>query len=126
MSSQTPRLILRLEGAVVLILSTWLYHLYGESWVLYGLLFLAPDLGMLGYLRSPALGARTYNLLHTYVLPLGLVGGATVLDGPFVGAVGLIWMAHIGFDRMLGYGLKYDSGFHDTHLGTIGSGSSGD
>ncbi|MCS4316879.1 hypothetical protein M2407_001178 [Serratia sp. BIGb0234] len=32
----------------------------------------------------------------------------------------LIWGAHIGFDRALGYGLKYASGFADTHLGGLG------
>jgi hypothetical protein len=31
----------------------------------------------------------------------------------------LIWLAHIGMDRMLGYGLKYSGGFKDTHLGRL-------
>ena len=32
----------------------------------------------------------------------------------------LIWAAHIGFDRALGYGLKYPTSFGETHLGRIG------
>ena len=35
-------------------------------------------------------------------------------------ALALIWIAHIGLDRALGYGLKYATGFGDTHLGRIG------
>jgi len=31
----------------------------------------------------------------------------------------LIWAAHIGFDRFLGYGLKYPVAFRVTHLGSI-------
>jgi hypothetical protein len=34
--------------------------------------------------------------------------------------IAMIWLAHIGFDRALGYGLKYASGFGFTHLGRIG------
>ncbi|MEF9606012.1 DUF4260 family protein, partial [Paracoccus sp. PXZ] len=42
-----------------------------------------------------------------------------------LGSTGLIaggglWLAHVGFDRVLGYGLKLPSGFRDTHLGRIG------
>jgi hypothetical protein len=39
---------------------------------------------------------------------------------PIAGSVALIWLAHIGFDRALGYGLKYKAGFGFTHLGRIG------
>jgi Domain of unknown function (DUF4260) len=80
------------------------------------LLFLVPDLSMLGYLSGPQTGAVTYNLFHTYVLPgllaaLGLLTGSTLLV-----SLALVWFAHIGFDRMVGYGLKYPTGFFDTHL----------
>jgi hypothetical protein len=27
-----------------------------------------------------------------------------------------IWLAHLGFDRLMAYGLKYDTAFKDTHL----------
>ena len=30
--------------------------------------------------------------------------------------LGLIWLAHIGMDRAIGYGLKYPTNHKDTHL----------
>ena len=33
--------------------------------------------------------------------------------------IALIWAAHIGVDRVLGYGLKYPTAFRDTHLGPV-------
>jgi hypothetical protein len=113
-----PRLLLRLEGLAVLVLSVLLFAQAGHSWLLFGVLFLAPDLSFLGYLAGPRVGAASYNALHTYAGPL-LLGGALVLTGSSV-ALPLIWTAHIGFDRLLGYGLKYPTDFSDTHLGRIG------
>lgn len=111
-----PRVLLHLEGAIVLIVSIFFYARLDHSWTLFGVLFLAPDLSMLGYLLNQKVGAATYNLFHTYSLPLallviGLVDGANT---PI--ASGLIWLAHIGMDRMIGYGLKYPTAFKDTHL----------
>lgn len=85
------------------------------------ILFFAPDLGFLGYLRGPRIGALTYNAVHLYGWGLLLAVGGSVLfgSGP-VTDLGLIWMAHVGFDRMLGYGLKEPTAFGDTHLGRIG------
>ena len=37
-------------------------------------------------------------------------------DSETAAKVALIWLAHIGMDRLLGYGLKYPSAFKDTHL----------
>jgi hypothetical protein len=113
-----PRLLLRLEGMTVLLVSVLLFAQTDNSWLLFGVLFLAPDLGFLGYLAGPRVGAASYNALHTYVGPL-LLGGALLLTGSSV-AVPLIWTAHIGFDRLLGYGLKYPTAFSHTHLGRIG------
>lgn len=90
------------------------------SWVWFLVLFLVPDISMAAYLIGPRLGAATYNLAHSYALPvlLAIVGG--VLDQRTLLLVGGLWLAHIGFDRMLGYGLKYPVGFRETHLGKIG------
>ncbi len=112
------RTLLRLEGAAVLALCVYLYAQGGHSWALFALLILAPDLAMIGYLGGPRTGALVYNLAHTYVGPalLGIVWIG--LDRPPVAA--LIWAAHIGLDRMIGYGLKYPSAFGDTHLGRVG------
>jgi len=112
-----PPVLVRIEGAVVLLLSVLLYILNGESWLLFVLLFLAPDVSMLGYLSGPRTGAVSYNLFHTYVLP-GLLAAFGLLTGsPLLVSLALVWFAHIGFDRMVGYGLKYPTGFSDTHLG---------
>lgn len=112
--------LLRAEGAA-LFLGTTLFYLISDSpWELYAILFFAPDLGFLGYLAGPRVGALVYNALHTTIAPLLLAVGGLVILWPMAGTIALIWLAHIGFDRMLGYGLKYGTSFHDTHLGRIG------
>jgi hypothetical protein len=116
-----PRIWLRLEGLAVLLAATLAYRLYTpESWLLFVGLFLLPDLSMLGYLAGPRVGAVLYNLVHTYVGPaiLGALGVLWLGDRAL--AVALVWAAHIGLDRGLGYGLKYSTAFQETHLGRIG------
>ena len=108
---------LRAEGLAVLALSVTLYWVLGASWLWFALLFLAPDLSFAGYLAGPRTGALAYNLAHTYVLPLGLVTVALLLELGRPAQLGLIWTAHLGFDRALGFGLKYPTAFADTHLG---------
>ena len=112
-------LLQRLEGLAALVLGIAAYAWLGQSWWVFALLALAPDLAMLGYLRSTATGTLTYNLVHTYAGPalLALLGLAI---GPLAFGLAAIWTAHIGADRLLGYGLKLSSGFDQTHLGPIG------
>lgn len=114
------RLILRLEGLCVLLLALLAYARFGSGWGMFALLFLVPDLSMLGYVMNAKAGAVLYNLAHAYPCALLLLGIGMYFDVPTVLAAGMIWAAHIGFDRMLGYGLKYSAGFRFTHLGTIG------
>lgn len=75
---------------------------------------------MLGYLAGSRLGAITYNVLHTTVGPAALAVIGILTESPAATSVALVWFAHIGLDRMLGYGLKHPSGFRETHLGRIG------
>src|SRR5687768_952068 len=102
--SGTPRLLLRLEGLVVFVASLAAYVAIEGSWTLFALLLLVPDLGMIGYLSGPRVGALTYNAVHTYAAPalVGALGYAGLLDGgwPYC----LIWIAHIAMDRALGFG----------------------
>ncbi|MCG6207927.1 DUF4260 domain-containing protein [Rhodopseudomonas sp. HC1] len=112
--------LLRAEGAALFFGTTLFYIISDSPWELYALLFFAPDLGFLGYLAGPRVGALVYNALHTTIAPLLLAMGGILILWPTAGTIALIWLAHIGFDRMLGYGLKYGSSFHDTHLGRIG------
>lgn len=115
------RILLRLEGLGLLILAVMLYANSGLSWLLFAVLFLAPDLSFLGYLAGPRVGAFIYNLAHDTLGPVLLViGGYMFAAHSYVLAAALIWLAHIGFDRALGYGLKYAAGFSYTHLGRIG------
>ena len=113
---------LRLEGLAALVVSLLLYASHGRGWLFFALLFLAPDLSMAGYLGGPRAGALVYNTFHTYTVPL-LLGAAGMLGAqPLLVALALVWTAHIGFDRLLGYGLKRPTGFQETHLGRIGRG----
>lgn len=111
---------LRAEGLAAFATSLGAYFALGGGWPLLLLLFLAPDLSMLGYLGGARVGAVSYNTLHSYVLPLALLGAAGASGGDLLLRVTLVWIAHIGFDRALGYGLKHGTGFRDTHLGRIG------
>ncbi|MCI4679818.1 DUF4260 domain-containing protein [Rhodoblastus acidophilus] len=112
--------LLRAEGALVLALATLAYHRLGGGWALFALLFLAPDLTMLGYLIDPRWGARVYNFGHTYLTPTILAVAGYALATPALYGIALIWIAHIGTDRLLGFGLKYPTGFGATHLGSNG------
>lgn len=114
----TPRAWLRLEGVAVLGLAVLLYGRGGHSWLLFAALFLVPDLSFAAYLAGPRMGALGYNVAHSYVGPVAAGAMALLMGRPPV--LALLWAAHIGFDRALGYGLKYASGFTDTHLGRIG------
>jgi len=115
------RTLLRLEGLAVLVLSAGAYAQWSQhGWVLFALLFLAPDLSILGYLRGPGFGAVVYNTVHTYLLPALLASAAFLWLGPVWLSIALIWSAHIGLDRLLGFGLKFPTSFQSTHLGPMG------
>lgn len=102
----------------MLALSASIYSQIGASWWLFAGLFLAPDIAMLGYLKNPKIGARCYNLAHNYLAPAVLIA-ASWHRWELGFAIALIWAAHIGFDRMLGYGLKLESAFGHTHLNAV-------
>lgn len=78
---------------------------------------------MMGYIRDAAFGSWTYNLFHTYAVPILFAVSGILAQQPALVLPAIIWAAHIGFDRMLGYGLKLPTSFQDTHLGRIGRGT---
>jgi hypothetical protein len=86
------------------------------NWGWFALLLLSPDLLMLGYLVNKTVGAACYNLVHTHIGPLALLLIASLTGHENYFWLIAIWAAHIGMDRMLGYGLKYKTAFKDTHL----------
>ena len=111
--------LLRLEGLAAAAGTAALYAHTGASWWLFAALWLLPDLSMLGYLAGPCWGARCYNAVHTYVVPGTLGFSALLLHAHGLLPYALIWGNHIGVDRLLGYGLKYSSGFKNTHLSIL-------
>jgi hypothetical protein len=112
-----PGMLLRIEGFVLLAGSLMLYaQQRGELWAFLTLL-LAPDVSMLGYLRGPVMGAAVYNLFHNYLPPAALATFGVLSGNQVLVLLALIWLAHIGMDRLLGYGLKYSGSFKDTHIG---------
>jgi hypothetical protein len=115
-----PRIWLRVEGATLLVAALVLYSTTHEAWWLVPVFVLAPDFLALGYLGGTRLGAQCYNLAHATPLPAIMVGVGWWRAQPLVMALGLVWLAHIGVDRLLAYGLKYPDDFQHTHLGVSG------
>jgi hypothetical protein len=109
--------LLRWEALLIMVGAIIVYAKLSGHWGMFALLFLVPDLSMLGYLINRSAGAAVYNVGHSYVSPCVLALCGLAMASPPLYSFALIWVAHIGFDRMLGFGLKYSSGFGDTHLG---------
>ena len=114
------RTLLRLEGLTLFAGMTVLYAVWDGSWWVYAILFLVPDLSFAAYLAGPQVGAIVYNAAHSYLAPVTLMITGFAITSPLILSIAMIWLAHIGIDRALGYGLKYSSGFTFTHLGRIG------
>jgi hypothetical protein len=112
--------ILRAEQLAVFAAGVIAYLALGGSWLLLLPLLLAIDLSMIGYLAGPRLGAITYNAGHNLVLALAALGIGWWAGITWLQLLAMLWVAHIGMDRSLGYGLKLPSDFRDTHLGRIG------
>src|SRR5690606_36547196 len=110
----------RVEGLAVFVTSVAAFQVTGGHWWLFLVLILAPDLAMLVTLAGQRIRAWSYNLAHTYSVPLVLGGLGWFAGVAWLLPVALIWVAHIGADRALGYGLKYPALDHATHLGWIG------
>lgn len=115
-----PRTLLRLEGIGLFVVSIVLFFSQEQPWWLIPLVLFLPDLLMVGYVRGSRVGAPIYNLGHTITLPLLLTAACLWQRWSLGAALGLLWLAHIGMDRALGYGLKYPDSFRHTHLGFIG------
>lgn len=111
-----PNIVLRAEGALVFAAATFTYSQMHSGWLIYAILFFTPDFFMLGYLANARLGSIGYNIGHSYLVPAALLALGWFTDSPIASAVALIWIAHIGFDRAVGYGLKYAAGFKINHL----------
>ena len=92
----------------------------GTPWWLAVIVLAAPDLSIAAYAFGPRVGAAVYNAAHTYLGPAVLASVGLVAGSMTTATVGALWALHIGADRALGFGLKYSTGFGETHLGRIG------
>ncbi len=107
---------LHAEGAAAAIAGLAVYGALGGSWLLLVPFLLVPDLSIIGFVRGPRLGSLTYNLVHNWAIGLAVLGAGWALGSTVVLLAGAVLVAHVGFDRLLGYGLKYPTTFKDTHL----------
>lgn len=113
--------IIRIEELALTAGSIYLISLLhlNLSWWVYLLLFFTPDIGIAGYLINNKAGAILYNLFHHKAIAMAVIFTGIVAAMPLIIFSGLILLAHSSFDRIMGYGLKYFTGFNDTHLGTV-------
>jgi Domain of unknown function (DUF4260) len=109
-------MLLRLEGLALLVAALVLYFHADFGWLLLVVLFLAPDLSFASYAFGPRVGALAYDVVHTELFPIALGAVGVVSEMDTATKLALIWLVHIGADRMLGYGLKYPTAFKDSHL----------
>jgi hypothetical protein len=114
------RIVLRLEALCLLIAALIAYSKVGFGWGTFALFFFVPDISFMGYIANKRVGAISYNLAHSYIGGVACLIAGSALSAPTFVCTGIIWCAHVGFDRALGYGLKYGEGFGFTHLGRIG------
>lgn len=110
------RIILKLEGLAVFLACLYFYSKLDASWLLFVLLWLLPDISMVGYLKNTKLGAISYNLVHNYILALVVIVIGLLQSSDFTILLGIILASHIGLDRFFGYGLKYVDNFKHTHI----------
>lgn len=115
-----PRLWLRLEGVVLTVGSVIVFADMNVRWWTFPILLFVPDSSASAYLLGTRIGAYFYNAAHATFAPATFVGFGVLTHSHFAVACGAVWLAHIGIDRSLGYGLKYSDSFEHTHLGWIG------
>lgn len=108
--------ILHLEGIAVLLFSLYWYFMLGGNWLVFIIVLFSLDISMVGYLKNIKLGIITYNIVHNYVLALFFIVSGMIFQNNIVLLFGVIAAAHVGMDRMFGYGLKYPTHFKDTHM----------
>ena len=117
--SKMPYMILRLEGVVILICSIIILIYLKSNWILNIVVFLLIDISLLGYLSNPKLGATIFNIGHTLSLPIILLIIGILINSSISIQIGIIWVAHIGYDKMKGFGLKYPDSFDSSHLNYV-------
>src|SRR5699024_5845360 len=113
------KLLLRVEGVAILIISVYFYSYLHYSWLVFIILLFVPDLAALGYLKNVKIGSIVYNLFHSYTIRTGILLFSFFLHHEISLMRVLIWISHIAMDRIFGYGLKYSTTFQHTHLNRV-------
>lgn len=120
-SRSTMKTSLKIEELSMFILGCYLFSTLDYSWWWLVGLFLLPDIGMLGYVINSKVGSITYNIFHHKAIAVILYLLGVCIGSPILSFAGILIFSHASFDRMLGYGLKYNTDFKDTHLGKLGT-----
>jgi hypothetical protein len=115
-SQDSLKLLQSAEQLALFLASLYLFSLSGFAWWVYLLLWITPDVGMVGYLLNPKIGSLTYNFTHWQLGAWVLILPGLIWQLPWLLLVGTIVLGHSSLDRVLGYGLKYPDNFKHTHL----------
>ncbi len=111
---------LKFEELAMFFLGIFGFYYLDFVWWWFLILFMTPDLGMIGYVFGNKTGAIVYNLFHHKGIAIIIWFIGLSLQNEVLQLIGVILFSHSAFDRILGYGLKYERGFKFTHLGEIG------
>ena len=113
-----PIILRRVEALAVFLLGIVVYYYNGYSWLTFAILFFLPDAGAIGYLKSYKFGGSMYNLTHLTIWPLVLVAYGFIFDNETAKMIAIIWITHVMFDRLLGWGFKSGGSFYETGMGS--------
>lgn len=113
-----PRAVYALLGVVAAGLAIAAVILRHTSWWQIVVFAIGPDISLLAGM-SPGLdrgrlhprAVPFYNAVHRFWAPAVLIVVALALQQAAWVAGGLAWVAHIAFDRSLGFGLRTPEGF---------------
>ena len=114
-----PRLLLHLEGLVILVGSLILYAHLDFKWSIFLLLLFVPDIPLLFYGIDKRFASIAYNLVHSIIFPLVLMLLSYFNQQQLGLQISLIWLAHIGMDHTFGYGFKYLGQMKENHFSRI-------
>jgi uncharacterized protein DUF4260 len=99
---------LAIDAVVMQHASWWLLVVFGIGPDLALIAGIAPGLAH-GQLNPRAV--PLYNAVHRYWVPIVMVAATIFTRSPESFAAGTAWIAHISFDRSLGFGLRTPEGF---------------
>lgn len=93
--------------------------LFGLWWVWF-LVLVVFEISVVVYLVGLWIGVFVYNLMYFYVVLFLLMIFGVGFGVMLLIVVGGLWLVYIGILCVMGFGLKYLSGYCDIYLGCIG------